>query len=139
MLKSLVRNRTTEKDVRAWLDQNGYYGTSATIEGLELHAVQRPGWLQIFSFQARVKSRDGSDQPWSDMFGVVKDDERKRGDQKTQVELFPTAGQQTDRLEQWSQGLISKSNSKDKGSPLVLTIAGVVCVAIALSIINLLT
>ena len=146
MLNNLIRNRTTEKDVRAWMDRNGFYGTSADIRDLELYAIERPGWLQVFSFQARVKSREGSEgetseAPWSEMFGVVKDDERRRGDDKTQVELFLSAQQQADKLQQWSQGLIAKSNQRNQSnkSLLLLIAAGVICTTIALSLINLFT
>lgn len=128
------------------MDRNGFYGTSAEIRDLELYAIQRPGWLQVFSFQARVKSREGSEgeksnDPWNEMFGVVKDDERRRGDGKTQVELFPTSQQQADKLQQWSQGLIAKSNQRDQSnrSLLLLIAAVVICTTIALSLLNLFT
>ena len=103
--------------------------------------LERPGWLQIFSFQARVKSREDLDQPWKEMFGVVKDDERRRGDKKTQVELFPTAQQQTDKLQQWSEGLIARSSQRDlsNGNVLLLIAAAVVIAVIALSLVNLFT
>ena len=75
------------------------------------------------------------------MFGVVKDDERRRGDKKTQVEMFPTAQQQADKLQQWSQGLIAKSNQGDRSnrSLLLLIAAGFICTTIVLSLINLFT
>lgn len=141
MIDNLIRNRTTEKDIRGWMDKNGFYGSSAKIKELELYAVQRPGWLQIFSFQVRVKSRQPSEQPWQEMFGVVKDDERRRGEMKTQVELFPTAQQQTDQLLQWSEGLIAKSNQQhlSNGNLLLLIAAGVVCATIVLGLVNLFT
>jgi len=141
MLNNLLRNRVTEKDVRAWMDRNGFYGNSAEIEDLELHSLGRPGWLQIFSFQTRVKSREQSDQPWKEMFGAVKDDERRRGDKNTQVELFPTAQQQADKLQQWSEGLLVKSSQRDRsnGSVLLLIAAGVACASITLYLVNLFT
>ena len=123
------------------MDRNGFYGTSAEIRDLELYAIERPGWLQVFCFQVRVKSRTESEEPWSEMFGVVKDDERRRGDKKTQVEMFPTAQQQADKLQQWSQGLIAKSNQGDRSnrSLLLLIAAGFICTTIVLSLINLFT
>lgn len=141
MLEKLIRNRTTEKDVRTWMDKNGFCGNSATITDLELHALQRPGWLQVFSFQVRVKSRDPADQPWQEMFGVVRDDERRSGDRKTEVELFTSAQQQSERLQQWSQGLITKSNTRPQsnGNLLLLIAAGLVIATIVLSLINLFT
>jgi len=139
MLENAIRNRVTEKDVRSWMDQNGFYGSSADIRQLELHAVQRPGWLQIFSFQTRVKSRQQSDQPWQEMYGVVNDDERRRGGAKTQVELFPTAQQQAAKLDQWSDGLIARKDSGDQSSRslLLLIAGGVVFAIIVFSLINL--
>ena len=123
------------------MDRNGFYGNSADIRDLELYAIERPGWLQVFRFEVRVKSRAESEEPWSEMFGVVKDDERRRGDKKTQVEMFPTAQQQADKLQQWSQGLIAKSNQGDSSnrSLLLLIAAGFICTTIVLSLINLFT
>lgn len=123
------------------MDRNGFYGNSADIRDLELYAIERPGWLQVFRFEVRVKSRAESEEPWSEMFGVVKDDERRRGDKKTQVEMFPTAQQQADKLQQWSQGLIAKSNQGDRSnrSLLLLIAAGFICTTIVLSLINLFT
>ena len=123
------------------MDRNGFYGNSADIRDLELYAIERPGWLQVFRFKVRGKSRAESEEPWSEMFGVVKDDERRRGDKKTQVEMFPTAQQQADKLQQWSQGLIAKSNQGDRSnrSLLLLIAAGFICTTIVLSLINLFT
>ena len=123
------------------MDRNGFYGTSADIRDLELYAIERPGWLQVFRFEVRGKSRAESEEPWSEMFGVVKDDERRRGDKKTQVEMFPTAQQQADKLQQWSQGLIAKSNQGDRSnrSLLLLIAAGFICTTIVLSLLNLFT
>ena len=141
MLSNVIRNRVTEKDVRAWMDQNGFFGSSADIHRLELHAIERPGWLQIFSFEARVKSREESEQPWQELYGAVKDDERRRGSNKTQVELFGSIEQQSEKLHQWSQGLIAKKSEGDQSSTtlLLLTVGGVAFAAIAFSLINLFT
>lgn len=137
-MKNVLRNRVTEKDVRSWLDNNGYYGNSAEIRDLNLYAVQRPGWLQIFRFEIRVKSRQESQEPWHDMFGAVRDDERRRGDNKTQVELFADAHGQQEKLDQWSQGLIAQGN-QDNASVLLLIGAAVVFATIMLSLLNLVT
>ena len=142
MLQNAIRNRTTEKDLRAWLDKNGFYGNSAQIKELELHAIQRPGWLQIFSFQVKAKSRyeidvtEGDNDPWGDFFGVVRDDERRKGDNKTQVELFPELQQQQEKLHQWSDGLIRRRD-QSSANLLGLTAAIIVSVVLILSIINL--
>lgn len=137
-MKNVLRNRVTEKDVRSWLDKNGFYGNSAEIRDLNLYAVQRPGWLQIFSFDIRVKSREPSQDPWHEMFGAVKDDERRRGDHKTQVELFSSIDQRKEKLDQWSDGLIAQGNQAN-ATVLLLIGAAVVFATIVLSLLNLVT
>jgi hypothetical protein len=94
-----ISNRSTEKDVRDWLDNNGFAGKTAKLNEFELHAIQRPGWIQVFKFCVTVKflplSNQGNepepnDRPgWLEMFGGVLDDERERDSHlKTQVWLF---------------------------------------------------
>ena len=106
-----ILNRTTESDVRTWLNKNGFVGKSAKFNELELHAIQRPGWVQVFKFCARVKCRpldnegreaESSDQlGWQEVFGVAFDDERERKrDKKTQVWLFKEPAEQKEKLDQ---------------------------------------
>ena len=52
-----IGNRVTEKDVRDHLNRCGYHGNTATILQLELVAIERPGWMQVFSFQRRRDAR----------------------------------------------------------------------------------
>ncbi len=136
MLSRVIGNRVTEKDVRSWMERNGIYGNSAEIRELELHAVQRPGWLQIFSFHARIKRREQSDHPWQEVYGVVKDDERRQGTNKTQVELFATVEQQSIKLEKWSQGLIVRGNRPNRNL-ILLTAGAIIFSVVALSVLNL--
>jgi hypothetical protein len=75
VLGDFAKNRTTEKDIRTWLNANGFEGKSLEVIDVELYAVERPGWLQIFRFRVR----EGTDE----YFGVVRDDERLRGKDKT--------------------------------------------------------
>ncbi len=72
MFRKLIRNRVAEKDIRDWLSDNGYHGSSARLEHVELHAIGRPGWLQVFRFAGQVKTLDNQ---WLDIFGVLRDDE----------------------------------------------------------------
>ena len=141
MLNNVIRNRVTEKDIRAWMDQNGFYGSSADIHNLELHAIERPGWVQVFSFEASVKSRGESEHPWRELYGAVKDDERRRGSNKTKVALFGSIEQRSVKLEHWSQGLIAKKSEGDQSSTtmVLLMVGGVVFSAIAFSLVNLFT
>ena len=111
VLSNLAKNRTTEKDIRAWLNANGFDGRLAEITDVELHAVQRPGWLQIFRFHLSVRSSDDNDQRNKrEYFGVVRDDERIRGKDKTQVQLFDSAELQAAELSVLSEELIVRGD-----------------------------
>lgn len=89
-------NRVTEADIRAWLDNQGYHGRSAKFDEVELDAIRRPGWLQVYRFQCTVKS---SSNEWIQLWGVVKDDETQtRRDLKTTIWAFDDSKQQQQKL-----------------------------------------
>ena len=95
-----LKNRVTEKDVRDWLSENGYAGNSARFDELELHAIQRPGWYQIYRFVVQAKHTDGD---WKTIFGTARDDERFN---LFDVEIFTSRDHRDDKLEDLSQGMI---------------------------------
>lgn len=138
MLGELAKNRTTEKDIRNWLNANGFHGNSAVITDVELHAVQRPGWLQVFRFQAKVKSRDENlPEPWRNIHGVVRDDERLRGGAQTEVKIFDDEESQQLQLKNWSVDLIECQ--KPSGQQLAFLIsAGVILLCLAIGVAKLL-
>jgi hypothetical protein len=51
----LLANKTAERDIRAYLSQSGFSGRTARFEELELAAIERPGWVQIFRFRVRAR------------------------------------------------------------------------------------
>ncbi|MEM9702663.1 MAG: hypothetical protein AAF907_09485, partial [Planctomycetota bacterium] len=88
-LMPLIGNKFLEHDLRSWLDDSGRYGRSAEVEELELVAVQRPGWVQVFRFRLRAKDRETGD--WEELRGLARDDERiKRKADRTVYRLTPT-------------------------------------------------
>lgn len=122
-MAGIFKNRVTEKDVRLWLDQKGFYGRSAHITDLELHAIERPGWRQIFRFTMKAKLKRGSG-PLGDLgrqesenairHGIVLDDQRKRTeDQRTQIFIFESIEERNKVLDERSAGMISCSNSQN--------------------------
>jgi len=114
----------TELDIRNWLDKNGYFGRTASFEELELHAIRRPGWLQIYRFTVITKSHQG---PSTRLFGTVRDDETETSIQKkTVVKTFADVESQSRQLDSWSAGLIVLSaGQKQRFVPLV-------CLALAM-------
>lgn len=123
VVAGIFNNRVTEKDVRLWLDQNGFYGRSAQITDLELHAIERPGWRQIFRFTIKAKPKldHGSlgglgkqEGEKAIRHGIVLDDQRKRtADQQTQVFIFESIEERNRVLEERSAGMLSCSNGQN--------------------------
>lgn len=97
----LIGNKVTEKDIRDYLTENGYYGRTAKIVDLKLVAVQRPGWLQVFRFDLRAKQQDGD---WVELFGTCRDDEAAK---LFEVSLSQDATARDLQIEAWSDGLIA--------------------------------
>lgn len=139
-----ISNRSTESDVRTWLNQNGFSGKTAKFDLLELHAIQRPGWIQVFKFCARVKnkplengarnSESGNHPGWQDFFGVALEDERERKqNQKTQVWLFDDQVDQQKKLDSVSADLlVCKKGQNGELLGTVLFILVVLTIAIVL-------
>ena len=118
----LIGNKVAEKDLRDWLEANGYYGRSAEIAELELAAIERPGWVQVFRFAARAKRRDGGG--WDDLRGFLRDDERHR----TEVRLAATDAERAALFADWSRGLIVSRPGRGRGA--VETALILLCVVI---------
>lgn len=96
----MIGNRVTEKDLRDWFSERGFCGCSARFEELELHAIQRPGWLQIYRFTALVADAEGQRALF---YGAAKDDERFK---LFEVKIFREVEGQRECLSRWSAGLI---------------------------------
>ena len=98
MPRKLIGNRVAEKGIRDWLERKSFFGTSARFQELELHAVQRPGWVQVFRFQVEAKTKSGD---WQFLYGVLRDDDRYN---RVEIEVFNEAAYQQDKLNEWSVG-----------------------------------
>ena len=110
----LIGNRFLEHDLRAWLDGEGYYGRSAEVEELELAAVQRPGWVQVFRFRLRAKHRGSGE--WDELRGLARDDERvKKKADRTAYRLTPTDAAHDAAFAEWSDGLITLRKRRRRG------------------------
>ena len=115
----LVRNRSTEKDVRDYLQVNGFSGPSARFDYLELKAIERPGWVQVFKFSVGALDDEGQ---LHQLLGVARDDERKG------IEVFLSESEaEVDRvLSEWSANLITLRRERSKLTPLFLTVFGLI-------------
>lgn len=104
-------DRDMEIAIRKHMTDTGFYGQSAKIQNVRLIAVQRPGWLQVYRFEAMVRMKpqgveaeDSQSQPqYRHVSGLVKDDIRFR------VQTVRTFNSERDRracFADWSEGLI---------------------------------
>lgn len=100
-------NKSAEKDIREYLSKNGYFGNSARFSELEIHAIGRPGWLQVFRFGVEAKSLDDR---WVSLFGAMKDDERF---QANEIKVYENCNRRNHQLSVWSEGLMKPKYESD--------------------------
>jgi hypothetical protein len=100
---SWIGDSDLECSLREHLVQVGYFGHSAKFHNLKLVAVQRPGWLQVFSFTVWARETHEQGRQNVQLFGVVRQDERYN---RTDIELFEQATDRNALFEQWSEDLI---------------------------------
>ena len=106
--RALIRNGGTEKDLRDHLTATGYYGRSAEILQLELEAIERPGWVQVFEFRVHAKKQDeDGDGNWEQLRGLVRTDERSN---QFDVEYFDTSTREA-AVTGASEGLLTSSRA----------------------------
>jgi hypothetical protein len=101
-----------ELAIRRQLTEGGFYGRTAKLRNVRLVAVQRPGWLQVFRFEAiaRVCQEDGveGDGPdpaadYREIYGLVRDDIRHK---INVVRVFEDEAERSELFAEWSEGLI---------------------------------
>ncbi|WP_372896524.1 hypothetical protein [Stieleria sp.] len=116
LLKSLQQkwndwcgDREMELEIRKHLTQNGYYGGSAKLKNVRLVAVQRPGWLQVFRFEAtarlQAEETEGPDPEavYENLYGLVRDDIRHK---TNSVRVFQDPSERRELFLRWSEDLI---------------------------------
>jgi hypothetical protein len=103
-------DRDMEVAIRKHLNREGFYGGTAKVQHLRLVAVQRPGWLQVFRFEAvaRVRAEGDADGPDADaeyrtLYGLVRDDFRHN---LSDIRVFARESERRNLFTRWSDGLI---------------------------------
>lgn len=109
----LLRNRVTEEEIRDYLQANGFRGPSARFDYVELIAIERPGWVQVFEFRVRVFDED---ENVHHLLGVLRSDERK----SMKIFLTESEAEQAKTMEEWSVGLITLQRSSSPYTPVLL-------------------
>ncbi|QDT62265.1 hypothetical protein SV7mr_48120 [Stieleria bergensis] len=107
-----VGDKDKEDAIRKHLTNVGFHGHTAKLRNVRLVAVQRPGWLQIYRFEALARVQlpsgaavDGPDpEPqYKHVFGLVRDDIRKS---ICDVKTFSRDDERRALFRQWAEGLI---------------------------------
>lgn len=104
-------DREMELAIRRHLTDRGFFGPTATLKNVRLVAVQRPGWLQVYRFEAsaRVRPEEVRDDcpdaqaEYRELLGLVRDDIRYN------VSIVRTFSSEIERRELfavWSEDLI---------------------------------
>ncbi len=117
-------DRDLEVAIRRHLNSEGYFGQTAKLENVRLAAVQRPGWLQVYRFDAvaRVKAEllDEDDDvsvsnappQFRQLFGLAREDARR--DECT-IRTFETIELRRELFTEWSVDLIQLRNGRALG------------------------
>ncbi len=98
-LSDWVGDRHLDLAIRDALRRDGWGVHMATIRDVRLGAVERPGWVQVYTFW--VETTDRNRTP-IDVFGVSLNDGRRTG---TEVFLSPDEGERDARFVAWSEGM----------------------------------
>lgn len=100
-----------ELAIRRHLSEQGYRGAAAELKSVKLIAIERPGWIQIYRFEAVATRQpvdgDATAAPRSNtsilLYGLVRDDGRT----KSEVETFAHPAHRIERFHQWAAGMIT--------------------------------
>ena len=92
--------RVTEKEILEWMQAQGYITSAAHLTEVQLYALKRPGWVQVFRFQIEARDQQAKMRR---LFGALRADERYG---EPQICVFATRLERDHQLQQWSVGLI---------------------------------
>ncbi len=103
---SAVKNQSTEAEIKRWLATNQPNHVLTRIDDVELHAIQPPGWLQVYRFSAILVTDEGERQQ---LFGVIKSDDRLH---EPIIQVFESWDERETILGDWSSSMIVKRSSR---------------------------
>lgn len=129
----MVGNKVVGKDIRAELVRRNFNARSAKISNVELVAIQRPGWLQVFSFELRAFEVDREESV--SQFGLCRDDESAK---TFELQLFDTQGDRTAVLDEWSIGMIRRDRGRRPGGHQTISRGVMLGLMLVLAIVFLL-
>lgn len=101
-------DREMEVSIRKRLTTAGFFGNSAKLMRVQLIALQRPGWLQVYRFEFSAKQMSQEEESdsttcWVNGYGLVTEDARKN---KSDVSLFHSQSEWAEATEEATKGLL---------------------------------
>jgi hypothetical protein len=115
-------DRDLEIAIRRHLTTSGYFGQTAKLRSVRLAAVQRPGWLQVYRFDAVARMKcelpSDDDEPMSDppkfvqLFGLAREDARNN---QSTIRTFETVEARRELFHEWSADLVQLRNGRALG------------------------
>lgn len=114
MLKKLLQSwsdwtgdKKLTQAIQRELRRLGYAVHAAQTREVQLAAIERPGWVQVYRFQ--VETQTNEENPHTRravvLHGVSRDDGRKS---RIEVLLTESLSERNQRLNDWSEGLIRR-------------------------------
>jgi len=99
-------NGGIEREIHQHLKQQGWKRKQYQLRGIELIAVERPGWKQIFQFELDIQTAEKQAE-WDDsttLNGLIRDDHR----QGSELRLLAAESERQQLLQEWGDGMIQR-------------------------------
>jgi len=93
-----------ELAIRQQLTDSGYYGRTAKLMRVRVVAIKRPGWVQLYQFDAKARLQQSQEEAATDveLFGLVHDDGRS----KSTVYLFHDTQTRSEKFSELSVDML---------------------------------
>lgn len=112
---SFYKYGAVEREISQWLAKEGYNLKDTVVADIQLRAIERPGWVQVFSFRV---SQTADSKTEEIRYGFLRSDERFG---KSAIRVFSNSFERNHQLGIWSENLIRRRNdSKAFRSQLLL-------------------
>ena len=99
----MMKYKVIEKEILEWLASQDFRDNTFQIVNVELAAIKRPGWTQVYSFDLRIMGGEGMENG----FGVLRSDDRYGA---PKIQVFNNEASRDRLLRKWSQGLIVRKH-----------------------------
>jgi len=100
--KNWIGDAELERAIRNELVRLGFPRQASQLHNTRLYAIQRPGYVQVWSFEVDTNRNSESLQ----LYGAARDDTRNEGRKAASVVISPNQSVVSQQLEEWSEGLI---------------------------------